>query len=191
MKTQTNFSQCLIFLFYLLALSVSSKIIFGELKQISGKKTMSNSTPDFSDQLREDFLFLLDMLRKPEQAFPPCSPQLLLAQKWLDFLCTYKFDTLEDKRLRNMYMSHLCTGLIQSKLYGPFLGEPPLNSKLTMVDFSAEPETNASAEILQCMAEGLDYSEKFIQNDSMYGNYTRPSQNATEMSLTREGIFFN
>lgn len=92
--------------------------------------------PNYDDALAEDSLFLLDLC--PKQAFPSCSPEDNLAQKWMDHLCTYEVEDLNDRRIRNIYISHLCTALIKRQLYGPFLKEPP-SGKLEKVDFNAQP----------------------------------------------------
>uniref|UniRef100_A0A1A9WC82 DUF4485 domain-containing protein n=1 Tax=Glossina brevipalpis TaxID=37001 RepID=A0A1A9WC82_9MUSC len=90
---------------------------------------------DFESELTVDFLFLLDLCRNPKDVFHSNSSDFKLAKAWIDFLCTYPCKTVADRRLKNIYMSHLCTALVEGKLYGPFVKHPK-KGKLEMVDFS-------------------------------------------------------
>ncbi|KAL9901589.1 uncharacterized protein ACN2A1_003345 [Glossina fuscipes fuscipes] len=89
---------------------------------------------DFDGELTADFLFLLDLCRNPDEVFHTGSPEHKLAKAWIDFLCTYTCQTVAERRLKNVYLSHLCTALVEGKLYGPFV-KAPGKDKLEMVDF--------------------------------------------------------
>uniref|UniRef100_A0A1B0FJR1 DUF4485 domain-containing protein n=1 Tax=Glossina morsitans morsitans TaxID=37546 RepID=A0A1B0FJR1_GLOMM len=89
---------------------------------------------DFDGELTADFLFLLDLCRNPDDVFHAGSPEHKLAKAWIDFLCTYTCQTVAERRIKNVYLSHLCTALVEGKLYGPFV-KAPGKDKLEMVDF--------------------------------------------------------
>ncbi|XP_073838932.1 uncharacterized protein [Musca autumnalis] len=82
------------------------------------------------EQLPQDFLFLLEMCKSPEDVFPHQSKEWQLTCQWLDYLSTYEAEELNDLRLVNIYMSHLCVALVEGKLYGPFLRAPPVFAKV-------------------------------------------------------------
>lgn len=94
--------------------------------------------------LAVDFLFLLDMC--PQHPFPANSNEEYLAEKWLNYLCTYEVKDLADRRLKNIYISHLAAALIQRKLYGPFLREPQ-SGRLKKTDFLEEADCCCAGEI--------------------------------------------
>ncbi|XP_073838931.1 uncharacterized protein isoform X2 [Musca autumnalis] len=103
------------------------------------------------EQLPQDFLFLLEMCKSPEDVFPHQSKELQLTRQWLNYLSTYEAEDFNDLRLVNIYMSHLCAALVEGKLYGPFLRAPPASAeKLQKVDFHTELQTETSVENLKC-----------------------------------------
>lgn len=89
---------------------------------------------NYNEALIQDSQFLLEMC--PDPPFSQNSNEQSLAQKWLDYLCTYQVEDLNDRRLKNIYISHLCAALVQRQLYGPFVREPN-KGKLEKVDFQA------------------------------------------------------
>ncbi|XP_011195552.2 uncharacterized protein LOC105220761 [Zeugodacus cucurbitae] len=91
---------------------------------------------DFDFLLTEDFLLFLDLCRDPNQVFTPNSDESCLAQQWLDKLCRYDCADLDERRLRNIYMSYLCCCLIEGVLKGPF-SDQPRDGRLQMVNFNA------------------------------------------------------
>lgn len=120
---------------------------------------------NYNDALTQDSLFLLELCPVPR--FPPNSAEQSFSQKWLDHLCTYQVEDLDDRRLRNIYISHLCTALIQRQLYGPFTKDPP-KGKLEKVDFHATavcPNTTFT-QIQQPIDHSLSMSE--IQQPSAH-----------------------
>ncbi|KAM7357557.1 uncharacterized protein ACRADG_002849 [Cochliomyia hominivorax] len=101
---------------------------------------------NYDDVLTQDSLFLLELC--PTPSFLANSQEQHFAQKWLDHLCTYEVEDLDDRRIRNIYISHLCAALIQQQLYGPFTKEPP-KGKLEKIDFHAAAASCPNASILQ------------------------------------------
>lgn len=102
------------------------------------------------ERLPQDFLFLLDVCKSPEQVFSHDSRELQLTRMWLDYLSTYEAESVLEKRLVNVYMSHLCAALVDGKLYGPFVREPPSEGKLPSVDFHEELVTDAAEPNIKC-----------------------------------------
>ncbi|XP_039962928.1 uncharacterized protein LOC126763651 [Bactrocera neohumeralis] len=96
----------------------------------------NNSGIDFDYLLTKDFLLFLDLCRDPNQVFTPNSDESCLAQLWLDKLCRYDCADLDERRLRNIYMSYLCCCLIEGVLKGPF-SDQPRDGRLQMVNFNA------------------------------------------------------
>lgn len=96
----------------------------------------------FDNQLTNDFLYLLEICRKPELVFPKNSEEYILSKAWMNRLCTYVCNDTNDRRIKNLYLSHLCAALIERKLRGPFIKLPPLH-KLERVDFTTEGKLDA------------------------------------------------
>ncbi|XP_054732702.1 uncharacterized protein LOC129240749 [Anastrepha obliqua] len=97
--------------------------------------SFNNGGTDFDFLLTEDFLLFLDLCRDPNQVFKPNSDESCLAQTWLDKLCRYECKDLDERRLRNIYMSYLCCCLIEGVLKGPFASYPRAGP-LQRVDFN-------------------------------------------------------
>lgn len=100
-----------------------------------------------SEQMSKDFLFLLDLCRKPENVFPEDSKELQLTRKWLNHLSSYECESTDEMRIVNLYMSHLCAALVKGTLYGPFAKEPP-REKLQRIDFKPDIPAVISNELL-------------------------------------------
>ncbi|XP_012158134.1 uncharacterized protein LOC105664962 [Ceratitis capitata] len=107
----------------------------------------SNNGIDFDFLLTEDFLLFLDLCRDPNQVFRPNSDESCLAQNWLDKLCRYECADLEERRLRNIYMSYLCCCLIEGVLKGPFANQPN-NGRLQMTNFNATKKQALSCPVV-------------------------------------------
>ncbi|XP_012158136.1 uncharacterized protein LOC105664963 [Ceratitis capitata] len=88
-------------------------------------------------QLTENFIFFQDILKQPEDVFDCRSREYKLARAWLDKLSMSGFETIEDLRLRNVYMSHLVACLNYGKLTGPFVSMPKPGPTLDPSDFQS------------------------------------------------------
>ncbi|XP_046807282.1 uncharacterized protein LOC111675849 [Lucilia cuprina] len=136
---------------------------------------------NYDDVLTQDFPFMLDLC--PVQAFPANSEEQNLAQKWLEYLCTYEVEDLNDRRLRNIYISHLCTALVQRQLYGPFLKEPVKGEKLEKIDFHAVAVCPNTSMALQPNAHStMQLPARETSNFTMTLNPSKPSVFSPEQS---------
>uniref|UniRef100_A0A0A1XQF5 Centrosomal protein of 112 kDa n=1 Tax=Zeugodacus cucurbitae TaxID=28588 RepID=A0A0A1XQF5_ZEUCU len=115
---------------------------------------------DFDFLLTEDFLLFLDLCRDPNQVFTPNSDESCLAQQWLDKLCRYDCADLDERRLRNIYMSYLCCCLIEGVLKGPF-SDQPRDGRLQMVNFNAVKKQPLSCPVT-CPGDLFFESHKFL-----------------------------
>lgn len=115
---------------------MTSKIVSWKRKNDINKMSYNNSGIDFDYLLTKDFLLFLDLCRDPNLVFTPNSDESCLAQLWLDKLCRYDCADLDERRLRNIYMSYLCCCLIEGVLKGPF-SDQPRDGRLQMVNFNA------------------------------------------------------
>ncbi|XP_065359103.1 uncharacterized protein LOC135953241 [Calliphora vicina] len=135
---------------------------------------------NYDDALTQDFLFMLELC--PVQAFPPNSDEQNLAQKWLEHLCTYAVEDLNDRRLRNIYISHLCAALVQRQLYGPFV-KAPAEGKLEKVDFHAVAVCPNTSVIQQPIAHStMQYPAREQSNLTMTLMPSQPSVCSPEHS---------
>ncbi|XP_030568451.1 uncharacterized protein LOC115768098 [Drosophila novamexicana] len=89
--------------------------------------------------LNTDFNLLLAVTPKPEEVFCPKSSDYQLAMHWYKKLSTWKCETLNDLRLRQVYMSHLSVCFNQKRLRGIFMQIPP--NELILVDFMEASES--------------------------------------------------
>ncbi|XP_064539487.1 uncharacterized protein LOC135429167 [Drosophila montana] len=89
--------------------------------------------------LNTDFRLILAVTPKPEEIFCPKSSDYQLAMHWYRKLSTWKCETLNELRLRQVYMSHLSVCFNQKRLRGIFMQIPP--NELIMVDFMEKSES--------------------------------------------------
>ncbi|XP_037953426.1 uncharacterized protein LOC119683693 [Teleopsis dalmanni] len=89
---------------------------------------------DYDYQLMQDFMLYLDLCKNPDCVFDRGSPYITVTRLWLEKLCRYECENMDDRRMRNIYMSHLVSCLNGKKLLGPFLLKPP-DGKLEETDF--------------------------------------------------------
>ncbi|XP_037953427.1 uncharacterized protein LOC119683694 [Teleopsis dalmanni] len=103
---------------------------------------------DYDYQLMQDFMLFLDLCKNPDCVFERGSPHITVTRLWLEKLCRYECENMDDRRMRNVYMSHLVACLNGKKLLGPFLLKPP-DGKLEETDFTkdhcAPPEVQGNA----------------------------------------------
>ncbi|XP_017477053.1 PREDICTED: uncharacterized protein LOC108367041 [Rhagoletis zephyria] len=96
-----------------------------------------NSQEDINYQLKENFIFFLDILKQPEEVFDCRSREYKLVRAWLDKLAMGSFETTDELRQRNICMSHLLVCLNNGKLTGPFLA-PPKQEQFLDIDFEGK-----------------------------------------------------
>lgn len=94
-----------------------------------------DSEDNIGYQLTENFIFFQDIVKKPEEVFDCRSQEYKLANAWLNKLSMFGFETIEDMRLRNVFMSHLVACLNYGKLTGPFTSMPNPGGVLDKSDF--------------------------------------------------------
>ncbi|XP_030386242.1 uncharacterized protein LOC115633038 [Scaptodrosophila lebanonensis] len=119
--------------------------------------------------LTNDFLLMLELSPLPEEAFARNTLEYRQAWLWLNKLSTLSCNTLYERRMRNMYMSHLSVCLNQKRLYGIFLQVPPI--ELEWVDFT---ETTAAQAVSRSMA---------LAGSMMAGNMTQHQQPSMNMGM--------
>ncbi|XP_054732701.1 uncharacterized protein LOC129240748 [Anastrepha obliqua] len=115
------------------------------------------SEENINYQLAENFIFFHDILKQPEEVFDCRSHEYELASAWLNKLSTGIFETTEELRQRNIYMSHLVACLNYGKLTGPFLSPPKQNPFHDTADFQTKVKARR---ICQRPTPGMSTSEK-------------------------------
>jgi hypothetical protein len=74
--------------------------------------------------LDENFLFLLDLIKNHQHTFYERPDQDVLSRSWINKLCIEKYEGIDQKRNRNLYMCKLLACMQARKLSGPFLQRP-------------------------------------------------------------------
>ncbi|XP_067645214.1 uncharacterized protein [Eurosta solidaginis] len=119
-----------------------------------------NAEDNIDYQLTQNFIFFLDILKQPDEVFDCRSREYKLARAWLDKLSMGVFETTDELRLRNIYMSHLVACLNYGKLTGPFVSLPKPGTDLDSVDFQGKVKTQARRVCPRAPPSGLTQSEK-------------------------------
>uniref|UniRef100_A0A1I8P385 DUF4485 domain-containing protein n=1 Tax=Stomoxys calcitrans TaxID=35570 RepID=A0A1I8P385_STOCA len=134
---------------------------------------------------QQDFLFLLEMCKSPENVFPVGSKDFELTQKWLNYLSTYQCEDRDEMRLVNVYMSHLCSGLVEGKLYGPFLKEPTEGKLQKFVLYAENVETSKDQFLdLPETSTAMGSTESIEQMT----NSDQPSSNAYKLNNVEKSL---
>lgn len=125
-----------------------------------------DSEDNIGYQLAQNFIFFQDIVKKPEEVFDCRSQEYKLANAWLNKLSMFGFETIEDMRLRNVYMSHLVACLNYGKLTGPFTSMPRPDGVLDKSDFQSQqkpqqavcprPKPSMSASQKACLVPKVD-----------------------------------
>ncbi|XP_011195553.2 uncharacterized protein LOC105220762 [Zeugodacus cucurbitae] len=98
---------------------------------------MDTEEENIGYQLAENFIFFQDIVKNPEEVFDCRSQEYKLANAWLNKLSMLGLETIDDMRLRNVYMSHLVACLNYGKLTAPFNSMPKPDGGLDKSDFQS------------------------------------------------------
>ncbi|XP_032598697.1 uncharacterized protein LOC116806459 [Drosophila grimshawi] len=116
--------------------SINQKERYRSRSQSSRSHLWDNDGDDYEtlEVFKNDFQLLLAVSPMPDDAFCPKSTDYQLALHWYKRLSTWQCETLDELRMRHVYMSHLSVCFNQKSLRGIFNEVPP--DELVWVDFT-------------------------------------------------------